>query len=122
MKMALRWLWIVVALALSPSPYATAATEATQACKDCVMQCVMVDNKDGRDCLHVHTSAPACVCDSKCAGVDRRALMKLLRDEALAKCKQDNELCKKNAGDDPMQQNICALNLGACNQRAYKMF
>ena len=86
------------------------------------MKCVMEKNKDGRNCLHVHPTAPACECDKLCTGVDRKELMKTLREEACAKCNQDYDACVKEAGGDALKQNICVMNKGVCQQRVLKMF
>lgn len=112
---------VTVAL-LTPVYAATAATEPSQACKDCVIKCVTEKNKQGRECLHVHPAAPECECDKLCAGVDRKTLMQKLRDEVRAKCRQDYDTCMNEAGGDAMKQNICSLNKGVCDQKASRLF
>jgi hypothetical protein len=122
MKMVKILTAVIAAAALLTPVYGVAATEPTQACKDCVTKCVMEKNKDGRDCLHVHPAAPDCECDKLCAGVERKSLMQKLREEARAKCKLDYDTCMKEAGSDALKQNVCNLNKGVCDQHVMKMF
>ena len=122
MKMPGMLMSVAVAVSLLAPVYAAAATEPSQECKDCVMKCVMEKNKEGRDCLRVHPAAPSCECDTLCSGVDRKALMQKLRDEARQRCSRQYDTCIQEAGGDAMKQNICSLNRGVCQQQVLKMF